>query len=498
MKQQSSFSGSQRPSAIARSTRLVALALIAIISVSAPIQTGFALDLPPESIKTLPLAKEESVSTYVPSEAAPEEGLAVNIIYPQQPRYKDGAPVAVVVPGGHGPSGLRFTMHAAQAGFVEVRFAFPGGGLKQFHSGGSWDERGVESQKALRDVLLFAHGEKADKNGKHISELVPTTVDTNNVGAVGWENGGSTLIITLAKFPLDLGFTKWITFCESPIGSLLSPSVLGTRKDLILNRHYRQGSAATGNCMIDFRKLAWQPDVYRNKSEHLSLGREPSKGVLFFDENGNKVWEESVEFALAHASEPGGTRKYYAPEVTAAMLRLQTFPKRRWPRGVATLKESEHFFQERDATLFVKQIPLQYPDLLVMIYGSKIDQEQSQPDHPHISLNYNLWHASKPKWLRLNPDPVYVGHVADMNAMNFVNNRPNAPIDNSTIEAHLEPEGFIPDYIYMQAAIAELADRAKKDYLKTPITTVLYNYMNDEMKKYKRELAQKQAAQQRQ
>ncbi|MBX9669479.1 MAG: hypothetical protein K2X93_17790 [Candidatus Obscuribacterales bacterium] len=475
--------------------RILIVILTMLVLVGTPIQCASALDLPPESIKTLPLAKEESVSVYVPSEAAPEEGLAVNIIYPQQPRYKDGAPIAVIVPGGHGPNGLRFTMHAAQSGFVEVRFAFPGGGLKQFHSGGSWDERGVESQKALRDVLLFAHGEKTDKNGKHIGDLIPTPVNTNHVGAVGWENGGSVLIITLAKFPLDLGFTKWIAFCESPIGSLLSPSVLGTKKDLNLNRHYRQGSAATGTCMIDFRKLAWQPDVYRNKAEHISLGREPSKGVLFFDENGNKVWEESVEFALAHASEPGGNKKYYAPEVTAALVRLQLFPKKRWPRGVATLKETEQFFQERDATLFVKQIPLQYPDLLVMLYGSKIDQEQCQPDHPHICLNYNLWHASKPKWLRLNPDPNYVGFVADMNPMSFVNNKPDAPIDASTIEAHLEPEGFIPDYIYMQAAISELADRSKKDYFKAGMPTVLFNYMNDEIKKYKRELAQKQAQQ---
>lgn len=448
-------------------------------------------DLPAESIKTLPLAKEESVSTYIPSDAAPDTGLAVNIIYPQTPRYKEGAPVAVVVPGGHGPSGLRFTMHAVQQGFVEVRFAFPGGGLKQFHSGGSWDERGASSQKALRDVLLFAHGEKADKKGKSIAELLPVPVDNNNVGAVGWANGGNVLIVTMAKFPLDLGFLKWVAFYESPIGSVLSPSILGTTKDLVLNSHYRQGSAATGNCLIDWRKLAFQADVFRNRTEHMGLGREPSRGVLFFDENGNKVWEESQEFAIAHATEPGGDKKYYAPEVTSAIVRLKLFAKNRWPRRVATLVESEHFFQERDGSLYVKQIPLQYPDLLVTIFGSRLDHEQRQPDHPHIALLYNLWLASKPKWLRLNPDPKYVGFVADMNPANFVENKPDASIDASTIESHLEPEGFIPDYIYMQATIAELADRTRKNNLKAPLTAVLVDYMNETMKQHKKEMAQR-------
>src|SRR5262249_8226951 len=156
------------------------------------------------------------------SEAAPGQGLAVNIIYPKTPRYKkDGAPVVVIAPGGEGGSGLRFNMHASQAGFIEVRFAFPGGGLSQFHSTGSWDERGKNSQKALRDVLMFAHGEKTDTKGRHITDLIPTTVDLSNIGAVGWANGGNILIVTMAKFPLDLGFIKWNAFYESPIGCLM-------------------------------------------------------------------------------------------------------------------------------------------------------------------------------------------------------------------------------------------------------------------------------------
>lgn len=474
--------------------RINSFAAIALLFCNSTIFSppAMAVDALADNHKSLPMAKEESVSTYVPSEAAPETGLAVNIIYPETPRYKDGAPVVVVVPGGHGPSGLRFTMHAAQSGFAEVRFAFPGGGLKQFHSGGSWDERGPDSQKALRDILMFAHGEKKDNKGKTISELVPKPLDLNNIGAVGWENGGNALIITLAKFPLDLGFMRWLSFYESPIGPLLSPSVLGTTKELSINKHYRQGSAATGTCLVDWRKLAWVTDIFRDRTEHIGLGREPSRGVLFFDENGNKVWEESQEFPIAHFTEPGGEKKYYAPEITSAMIRLQLFPNKKWPKRVATLGETEKYFQDRDASLYIKQLPLQYPDMLVTIFGSRLDHEQRQPDHPHIALSYNLWLSGKPKWLRLNPDPKYVGFIADMNSGNFVDNKPDASIDASTIEAHLEPEGFIPDYKYMEAAIAELADRVKKDNLK-PLENVLVEYQNESMKKYRKEMLEKQA-----
>ena len=128
-----------------------------------------------------------------------------------------------------------------------------------------------------------------------------------------------------------------------------------------------------------------------------------------------------------------------------------------------------------------------------MVFGSRLDHEQRQPDHPHIALNYNLWLASKPRWLRLNPESKYVGFVADMNAMNFIDNPPDASIDSSAIEAHLEPEGFIPDYLYMQASIAELADRARTNNLKTPLVTVLCDYMNDAVKAHKKEMAQRQA-----
>src|SRR5262249_37408822 len=152
------------------------------------------------TLKIPPMVPEQSVSTFVPSEAAPGKGIAVNVIYPAKPRYPEGAPVVVVVPGGNGADGLEFSMHAAQAGFAEVRFAFPGGGSASFSSGGIYDNRGLESQQALKDVLQFAGGKIRDTQGKTIGELVPTKVATGNVGMVGWANGGNIALVTLGKF----------------------------------------------------------------------------------------------------------------------------------------------------------------------------------------------------------------------------------------------------------------------------------------------------------
>ncbi len=87
----------------------------------------------PEAVLRKPIPViEDSVSTYVPSSVAPGNGIAINIIYPEKPRYKKGAPIVVTVTGNEQTS-LSTTLHVANCGFAEVRFAYPGFGAKQFH-----------------------------------------------------------------------------------------------------------------------------------------------------------------------------------------------------------------------------------------------------------------------------------------------------------------------------------------------------------------------------
>jgi len=46
-----------------------------------------------------------------------------------------------------------------------------------------------------------------------------------------------------------------------------------------------------------------------------------------------------------------------------------------------------------------------------------------------------------------------------MKSSTFVENKPNISIEADNIDQYLEPEGLLPDYAYMEAAVAELSDR---------------------------------------
>ncbi len=451
----------------------------ALLLAAAFLRDGYGFtDIPAPSLKEQLMVPEKSVSTYIPSHAAPGSGLAVNIIYPGKARYKDGAPVVVVAPSGMGAGGLKFTMHAAQSGFVEVRFAFPGGGSAGFTSGGEYDYRGPLCQEALRDVLLFAAGKFSDGEGRKIDELVPVKLYNNTVGVVGWANGGNIAAVTVAKYAEQLPFVGWMCFYESPMGSLFYPPNLGGGEDLLLNTHYHEGSAATGHCLIDFRKLAYQKEGQKHPGAHKKLGLPEIRGVVYFDENGNQKWDEPVEFAFDYAALPGLRKQIYPPVVISALSRLSDFNGDEWPALVANMQESQAYFEERDGSQWIREIAKQLPDCMISVVASQVDHQQHQADHPHIALQYNAWLGERQRWVRLNPDPVYTGAVAEMNKHQFANNEPNASIDADSIKDFLEPDGLIPDYVFVEAAIAEMSDRKKARKLTDVLTAPIVAYSN--------------------
>lgn len=433
--------------------------LAVLLTSITPAFTATAAPIPKPKLKVPELVKEVSVSTYLPSSAAPGKGLAVNVIYPETPRYSEGAPIVVVVPGGQRSDGLAITTHAAQQGFAEVRFAFPGGGTETFGSTGNYDSRGPICQMALKDVLLFALGKTSDYQGRTIKHLVPTTLATNNVGITGWSNGGNIALVTLGKYAKELKDVSWICFFESPIGPLFYPANLGGAQDQFVNKHYREGSSATGQVLVDWRKIAYQPNAQKMIGEHRKVGEPEIEGVVFFDDNRNGIWDETQEFALSYATDSGLEKQFYPPEATKALLRFKIDPGG-WAK-VANPEESENYFNERDGSLYINDICQAYPNLLVTIVGTQIDHYQRQNDHPHIGYLYNAFLTKKIRFLCLNPDPRYVAKIANMNVGNFVDNKVSTPLDASNMDAHMEPEGIVPDYVYTEAAIAELADRKR-------------------------------------
>jgi hypothetical protein len=429
-----------------------------------------------DGLKIPDMVPEHSVSTYIPSLVAAPQGIAVKIIYTDKPRYKDGAPVVVVVPGRWSASGLAFNMHACQEGFAEVTFAFPGGGTNSLVSGGVYDKRGKRSQQALADVLRFAAGLSNDNNSRKINDLLPVRVYNKTVGVVGWENGGNIATITLAKYADSLPFIGWLAYYESPIGQAFFPPNLGSSTDLILNNHYRQGSCATGHCLVDFRNLTYEANAQKDKGEHRKLGEPEIRGVLFFDENNDKMWEEPLEYGLSYLAVPGINKQIYPPYVISALIRYRVFTRANWPKTIVYLPQAEAFYSDRDGSLYIKQFVQKMPNCMISIFERTVDQVQRQPDHPHTAFLYNSFLANRAQWLRLNPDPVYAGQAAQMNAHNFVNNTINDSIDADEIDPYLEPEALVPDYVYMVGTIAEMSDRKKSKKLLDVLTVPIVDY----------------------
>lgn len=587
-------------------------------NISACLAPADARAILPEAVLKKPVpVREDSVSTYVPSSVAPGNGIAVNIIYPEKVRYKAGAPIAIVVSGNESTS-LSMSMHAANSGIAEVRFAYPGCGMRQFHSDGIFDNFGDSCSTALKDVILFMKGETKDYKGRSVRELIPVSLDQSVVGLVAWETGANIALVTLGKHQDKIPFISYLAFFEGAAGCMFAPDNLGTVKDMILNRHYREGSAAAGQILIDYRKLTFVQNARRHPGVAKKRGETELRGVLFFDENNNNTWDEAAEFALNFASEVGLEKQIYAPPITEALMRHKVFEKSagpgsqrtavsnssdqkagmgkpgeqnasakqpgdekldtgkstakgadakkpdgkkvdfkipdlrklalgirpgpastenrkpknkeeelefigkqisdkvsflseeerkpvaeklkklamscktydeaklaifkykidrsRWPSTIANLPTSKAYFEARDGALYIKDVVTNYPNLLFGLFGARVAHTQRQPDHPHIAYLYNKLFECKPKWLRLNPEPVYVSSLCRMNVNNFSSNPPNSPLDAPNIVEHLAPLGLVPEYAYMDALVAELSDRAKSGNLKFPLAATLSDY----------------------
>ena len=110
-------------------------------------------------------ARLEGPLVRIPSAAAGSEGIWVRIAAPARPRYTQGAPVVIHVPGGLGPGGVgSLQTRLGDFGFIDIAFLFPGGESvppvegRPLRSGGTYDFRGPASVRALADVILFATG----------------------------------------------------------------------------------------------------------------------------------------------------------------------------------------------------------------------------------------------------------------------------------------------------------------------------------------------------
>ncbi len=412
-------------------------------------------------VATQPLAGGKTFVTWVPSEAAPDGGIVVRVLYPDRPRYPEGTAAVVEVPGGDSSGRVdlpqkAFTDPFVAQGLIQVKFAFPGGGRPPLQSGGAYDHRGLDSLKAVRDVVRFLLGGLSEQNGCSIDDLLPYPV--TQIGLVGPSNGGNTAIVTLGLF--GEGMTvDWYVGWENPAGMQFATVDIGSREKP--NPAYIPGSCRLTlngtQCDVDYTRLRWDPEaVQQGHPPHDRGGR----GVLYHDLNANGRYDES-DYALGTyiGIFAGDERLVYSlPALEAAIERDLLNP---WPEDVATLEETREYWRIRDMSRYYGDVIAKLPHLRTIVIGSRQDHVQGTPDYPHIVLQYQGWQEAGIPWVRLNPDAAYVQAVTGR-ALPVVDNDANMIVNYDNIASLVEPE-VVRDEDLRLAAALELSDRTYHD-----------------------------------
>ncbi|MBW2263188.1 MAG: hypothetical protein JRG91_14560, partial [Deltaproteobacteria bacterium] len=369
---------------------------------------------------------------HLPSEVAPGDGLAMRISHPAQDatRHVEGAPVVVIAPGGLSVGTLGFDeVHPVteSAGVVVVLALLQGGGDEYAHiSSGTYDYRGADSKRAMRDVLRYAMGELPDDDGFLITERIPWA-DTDLVGVVGMSHGGNLVLTTLADHGSALSGLDWFASWESPVGDQYVSVELGSIHDVVLNPYYVPGTCTVTTCPWPgfTAALAWDSSYSTEIVDPLDGTMWAISGIFFLDVDDNGV-RGSAEFMIPGIPGPGEMSSgehlphlYYSSEMAGEIEARpgELFPSGR-PSWMASPAEMRDYWTDRDGS---------------QVIGG-------QPDHPHLRSHITGWLDAGHSWVRLNPDAAYVAEVSGEPAGGIPESDAGTPLPWPDTEDHLLPE----------------------------------------------------------
>ncbi len=359
----------------------------------------------------------------------------------------------------------------AGCGFVEVYFAFPGGGAGEGGSGGEYDCRGADSILALRDVIRFATGKTGDKQGRTIQNIVGNgSVLTANVGMVGSSHGGNACGAVMGLHGQDIRKLAWYFSWESPYGEGAVGAELGSRNGR-LNPAY---DPETGE--IDLSKLAYDPKLAaRSFGAARQGGASALTGNLFFDMDGDGICALPEDYPLqAPAFDLGeGPKSWYSSRLMREAERRGLFGVPR-PAHVPTLDETVEFWRYRDATGLVPEAVRKLPRVAVIVGASETDHVQIAPDHPHIRAQVNAFQQAGAQFIRLNPDRAYLEWLFGKSVDGLPDNDAGLQYTPKTIRAALCPDDAIPKQLLTPASVCELADRVQAGNFTVNLDEVLF------------------------
>jgi len=362
-------------------------------------------------------------------------------------------------------------------GFVEIFFAFPGGGFGEERSGGTYDFRGTNCHRAFADVIRFATGRLTDRQGRKITDLAgKTKVLTKNVGVLGSSHGGNACGLVMLLHGSEFSDLAFYASMESPYGEGSVNVELGGREAGV-NPAY---NPKTGE--LDLSKLAWSPELVPGLRGRETPEAQRLRGSLFFDMNGDGKFSDKTDFpANGFVADLGqGARVWYSARLIREADRRAILGKQR-PAHVPTLAEATEFWRQREVVGSLGDAVKHCPDVAVIVYAGERDHVQAAPDHPHIIMQMEGWRQAGARFVRLNADRAYVEKILTAGprfqreaSRKLADAEANIAIDRSNITRYLEPAD-LPINLYMQAAVCELADRVQAKNWSKNLDAVLFS-----------------------
>jgi hypothetical protein len=425
----------------------------------------------------------ESLDILFPSDAIGGGTLALRLFAPisvDRSYFPEGAPIVIEVPGGDSAGSLFPPRGTGLEGFVYITFLFPGGRFENRVTAGSYDHRGLNSIKALRDVALFAAGLKQDSQGRTIDKILKIRPLANNLGLLTLSNGGSIAVVTLALYGEQLTNIQYMIDWENPSNGQVVTTDPGpganfdcppspgrpnpASRPRYTNPNYRNyGPVALD---IDYSRIAYEASTDRffldgNKNGKIDTITDAA-GCRSPDlnRNGQLDADEDYLFSSMPYAAPG-EKKHFSLQVLQAARDAKLFSS--WPSTIDTPEESDKFWEIRDAARNYDALAKKRTDLKLMILASVVDHVQTVLGKPHIRQPFEAFRRNK-MWVRLNPSPAQVTKIDArlQDRTDLPNNRPNsAPADWSNY-SYAYPEG-IPDTIFYAAAIREMAELVRSE-----------------------------------
>ena len=424
--------------------------------------------------------EEGVIDLRLPSDSADGGTLAVRLYVPENPRYDEGAPVIVWVPGGYEMKGINHDFPPTADDVMVATFIFPGATdeWSGFSSDGEYDWRGENCIRALADVILFAAGQLEDEDGNTIDDLSPVPVIHDNIGAIGVSNGGNLPVAAAALHGDEIAdYLRYIVQWETPASSQVANRDFGrvwVKEGGPKNDYFNLRYAGYGDLEFasDYSDLTYDPaqeyhpifhdgdgdGVYTTTPDYYGTPVQgpdvDSDGIISLDE----------DFPLdGYQGGDDGEVWFFSRPVTHAMRDQNIFAGSSWPDDIATPEQADAYWDIREAVYMYDQAVANIPDLEAMVLAGVVDHVQTNTEKPHIRQAFEGWLDNAVSWVQLNPSPEYIveAYPGYRRRDDLPDNMANkAPRDWTDAAAYAFSEE-IETPAYQLGAVYQMMDRAQ-------------------------------------